>query len=53
MKLKSIMSRDFLPYGTVLTGYDTAKLIRALEKHTEKPPDRVIYGTSKPKLEDL
>jgi hypothetical protein len=53
MQFKSVLSEDFIPYGIVLPGYDTAELVETLEKHTEKPADRVIYVPSEPKLEAL
>ncbi len=53
MKIKSVYSPSFRKYGQVLTGYDTAALLAALEEKTPRPADSVVYVPSEKALEDL
>ena len=50
MKIYSVLDKEFAPYGKVLTGYDTASLLKALEEETPLP-EGVAYEPSVPALE--
>ncbi len=52
MKIHSIHDPEFLPYGKVLEGYDTALLLKTLDEVTPLP-DGVEYVPSQPELEAL
>jgi len=51
MKIESIYSPSFRPYGQVLTGYDTASLIQAME-NIPMPDEGVSYEPSIAALEE-
>ena len=42
MKINNVTDVSFLPYGKVLTGYDVAPIMKAMES-TPLPEDDVIY----------
>ena len=50
MKIESVNGPAFAPYGKVLSGYDTAELLRVLETVTPLP-EGVEYVPSQPELE--
>lgn len=52
MKIFSVFDREFVPYGKVLPGYDTAELTAKLAAVTPLP-DGVEYVPSQPELEEL
>ncbi len=52
MKIYSVHDPEFLPYGKVLKGYDTARLLKTLVEFTPLP-DSVEYVPSQPELEAL
>ncbi len=52
MKIYSVHDPEFLPYGKVLKGYDTAQLLKTLVEFTPLP-DSVEYVPSQPELEAL
>lgn len=52
MKIFNVTDPAFAPYGKVLSGYDTAELLRTLERVTPLP-DGVEYVPSQPELEAL
>lgn len=52
MKIYSITDPEFLPYGKVLDGYDTAALLKLMEEVTPLP-DGVDYVPSQKELEEL
>lgn len=52
MKIQSVYDKEFLTYGRVITGYDTAQLLETLEKETPLP-EGVDYVPSEPALEAL
>lgn len=52
MKIYSIHDPEFIPYGKVLEGYDTAQLLKTLEEVTPLP-EGVEYVPSQPELEAL
>lgn len=51
MEIKKVTDETFRPYGKVITGYDCAELLTAMEK-TPLPED-VIYVASVEELENL
>lgn len=52
MKIVSVTDPSFAPYGKIVTGYDTAPLVRALAA-IPLPADGVAYVASVPALESL
>lgn len=52
MEIDSIYDEAFAPYGKVLEGYDTARLLQTLEQVTPVP-EGVEYVPSQPELEEL
>lgn len=52
MKIYSVFDQEFLPYGKILKGYDTTKLVDALNEFTSLP-DAVVYTASDPQMEKL
>lgn len=52
MELLSVFSKEFKPYGKVLSGYDTKQLLNALESSAPLN-DGVDYVMSEPALETL
>lgn len=52
MKIYSVHDVDFKEYGRVITGYDIAPIVTALEKETPVT-DKVVYVPSEPLLENL
>lgn len=52
MEILSINSKEFSPYGKILTGYDTAELVQTLSERTPLG-DGVKYVASDPVLENL
>ncbi len=50
MKIYSVTDAEFKPYGKVLTGYDTAGLLKALDEKTPLP-EGVEYVMSEASLE--
>ena len=52
MNIQSVYDKEFLTYGRVITGYDTAQLLETLEKATPLP-EGVDYVPSEPALEAL
>lgn len=52
MKILNVTDPAFAPYGKVLSGYDTAELLRTLEEVTPLP-EGVAYVPSQPELEAL
>ncbi len=52
MKIYSVHDPEFLPYGKVLKGYDTAQLLKTLDQVTPLP-EGVEYVPAQPELEAL
>ena len=52
MKIESVTSSAFVPYGKVLEGYDTTELLETLASSTPLP-EGVEYVPSLPALEAL
>ncbi len=52
MHIYSVYDDEFRPYGRVLSGYDTAELVQALEDKTPLP-EGVDYVPGDKVLEDL
>ncbi len=52
MKIQSVYDKEFLTYGRVITGYDTAELLETLEKETPLL-EGTDYVASDPALEAL
>jgi len=52
VKIYSIHDPEFVPYGKVLGGYDTAQLLKTLDETTPLP-DGVEYVPAQPELEAL
>ena len=52
MKINNVTDVSFLQYGKVLTGYDVASIMKAMES-TPLPEDDVIYVPSVKELEEL
>ena len=50
MKIYSVFDPEFRPYGTILEGYDTRRLTRAMGE-IPMPEDGVSYEPSMPALE--
>ena len=53
MKVKTVFSKSFASYGTVLDGYDVSDLVKALEQNTPCPKDATVYQPSEKTLEAL
>lgn len=53
MNIKPVTDPSFDAYGAVVAGYDFSGLLGALEQHTDKPADSVIYVPGDDKLEAL
>lgn len=53
MQILSVFDPDFTPYGKVVDGLDTARLLEMLESTTQKPEDSVTYLPSDKALEAL
>lgn len=52
VKIHSVFSADFKPYGRVLTGYDFSDLIKYMENETPIPESGNIYVPSVEKMEN-
>lgn len=52
VKVYSVDSREFLPYGRVLSGYDFSDLIKFAENNTEIPENGNVYVPSVPEMEE-
>lgn len=52
VKIDSIYDKKFKPYGRVISGYDTAELMRTLDAVTPLP-EGVIYTAEQPELQQL
>lgn len=53
MKIQSVFSKAFAPYGKVLEGYNAEPLLQALDQTTPCPPDATVYEPSDKQLEAL
>ncbi len=53
LKIQSVFSDAFAPYGKVLTGYDTKELLEKLDAATPMPKDSVVYEPGDSNLESL
>ncbi len=53
LKIQSVFSDAFVPYGKVLTGYDTKDLLAKLEDSTPMPADSTVYEPGDAGLEAL
>lgn len=53
MKIKTVFSKAFAQYGTVLDGYDVSALVKTLEQSTPCPKDATVYEPSEKSLESL
>ena len=51
MKFYSVFDKEFAPYGKVIEGYDTAELLKAMEK-IALPESGTAYEPSIKSLED-
>ena len=49
----SVNSKEFIPYGRVLEGYDFSSLIEFMKEKTQIPQDGNIYIASVPEMESL
>lgn len=53
MNITPVWDASFAPFGRVVTGYDTAPLLRALRETTPKPNRGTVYVASDAALEAL
>lgn len=53
MPIKPVSDQAFSQYGKIVESSSFPALIQALEKHTPRPEDQVIYVPSEPALEAL
>lgn len=52
VEVYSVESREFLPYGRVLSGYDFSDLLEFMENNTEIPENGNVYVPSVPEMEE-
>jgi len=52
LEIKSVFDESFIPYGTVIKGYDVSELLSVL-KTMERPEDSVIYFPGNDALEQV
>ncbi|MCH5294996.1 MAG: DUF4867 family protein [Treponema sp.] len=53
MIIESVFSKEFAPYGKVISGYDVEPLLRKLREETPCPADSTQYQASDERLEGL